>query len=419
MVECQIKGANSTILIDRRSLAPILKGPVILPTSSEFNATTVSIVEHIVPPAGSSSLPVIQTMIFVSKSTTDGVGGLLTMYEMLDRQLEEGEVLSHIGVVQIGHDQDVTREIFNSGEKGTLNIGVGRKGDSSKRYIVVHREGQERSKVFGSCNYKQQPNPETGECIDNPPDHFYLGLPLGLGEHSSRLLTCDSPCTDPTNSTCSKLQALCYEPFALSVYFWYLLMVALCLMCILCGCSLYFYRKLKQAQAEAMLMQMEARDIAEAQAASEGDRRNEEERANQRREQKETLERIKKLIRKNLEKIELKDLIAMRQQVGDTEEPSCGICIEEFKEETALPEDGEKEKQASTDLEIVKPPQCGHYYHRACILQWVDTNVDKMIRPDCPNCREPFGPTKPKEKNDHKNNAAVPEANDENIQNDD
>ena len=49
-----------------------------------------------------------------------------------------------------------------------------------------------------------------------------------------------------------------------------------------------------------------------------------------RRQQKETLERIKKLIRANLVKIDLETLKADRERVGDTEAPSCGICIDEF-----------------------------------------------------------------------------------------
>ena len=58
----------------------------------------------------------------------------------------------------------------------------------------------------------------------------------------------------------------------------------------------------------------------------------------------------------------------MREKVGDTEAPSCGNCIEEFKDESSAHESGDNEKQVTADMEIVKPPQCGHYYHRLCIL---------------------------------------------------
>ena len=66
-------------------------------------------------------------MIFISKSTKDGNTGLLTIYEMIDRLTEEGEMLSHVGVTQISHHDDIARSIFGSGQKGILNIGVGRR----------------------------------------------------------------------------------------------------------------------------------------------------------------------------------------------------------------------------------------------------------------------------------------------------
>lgn len=74
----------------------------------------------------------------------------------------------------------------------------------------------------------------------------------------------------------------------------------------------------------------------------------------------ETLERIKKLIRANLEKIDLSTLKADRERVGDTEIPSCGICIDEFSK----PECTDGQTAPNPDLEIVKPPQCSHYFHR-------------------------------------------------------
>ena len=60
VVECQVKGANSTILVDRYTLAPILKGPAVLPSSeSEYDSTQISILEHYSGPATGSNELVI------------------------------------------------------------------------------------------------------------------------------------------------------------------------------------------------------------------------------------------------------------------------------------------------------------------------------------------------------------------------
>jgi len=41
---------------------------------------------------------------------------------------------------------------------------------------------------------------------------------------------------------------------------------------------------------------------------------------------------------------------------------------------------------------IVKTPQCDHFFHKACILKWVKTKIDKIMHPDCPQCRALFKP---------------------------
>ena len=66
-------------------------------------------------------------MILISKTSEDGYTGLLTIYDMLDRITEQGEMLSHIGVIQLNHHDDIVREIFGSDQRGILNFGVGRR----------------------------------------------------------------------------------------------------------------------------------------------------------------------------------------------------------------------------------------------------------------------------------------------------
>lgn len=59
---------------------------------------------------------------------------------------------------------------------------------------------------------------------------------------------------------------------------------------------------------------------------------------------------------------------------------TCGICIEEFG--------GKNEDEK--EFPIVKMPQCPHYFHKHCIIEWIDTQINKLERPNCPSCREPF-----------------------------
>ena len=68
--------------------------------------------------------------------------------------------------------------------------------DAKKKHLVVNKNGNDRMRFFGSCSFMQHPSAETGECIDNPPDQFYLGFPLGLGDHSTKFVNCDTPCDD-------------------------------------------------------------------------------------------------------------------------------------------------------------------------------------------------------------------------------
>lgn len=70
---------------------------------------------------------------------------------------------------------------------------------------------------------------------------------------------------------------------------------------------------------------------------------------------KKSLERVKVLIRKNLVKRDLADLVKERQEAGDEEAPACGICIEEFGETVADARDEAVgvEEPPKADFEIV------------------------------------------------------------------
>ena len=63
LVECQVKGTNSTILLDRKTLSPIFKSPVSVatgPLGASFEATQIAILEHNVPQgAGKPGQPVL------------------------------------------------------------------------------------------------------------------------------------------------------------------------------------------------------------------------------------------------------------------------------------------------------------------------------------------------------------------------
>ena len=66
----------------------------------------------------------------------------------------------------------------------------------------------------------------------------------------------------------------------------------------------------------------------------------------------------------------------------DSLEPTCAICVDEFK-------NGDPENE---DHMITETPQCKHFFHKGCLLEWVRTKVDKLEKPDCPQCRAPFTP---------------------------
>ena len=66
---------------------------------------------------------------------------------------------------------------------------------------------------------------------------------------------------------------------------------------------------------------------------------------------------------------------------GPDKEDSCGICVESFDMKTK--EDG---------LKVKGLPQCEHYFHHDCIMEWVKKQVEKLQNPDCPLCRALFDP---------------------------
>ena len=59
-----------------------------------------------------------------------------------------------------------------------------------------------------------------------------------------------------------------------------------------------------------------------------------------------------------------------KAEQGDQHVPACGICIDEFEEIEVEKQEADQEADANpiSDLEIVKPPQCDHYFHRKCLL---------------------------------------------------
>ena len=95
-------------------------------------------------------------------------------------------------------------------------------------------------------------------------------------------------------------------------------------------------------------------------------------------------DRIKAYIRRQLKAFKFSEMSeeAKIEQMGDDQ--SCGICIDEFNLVTV----GIDEKV------IVKVPQCCHFFHEECLVEWVDIKIDKLMKPDCPACRSPFAPSK-------------------------
>ena len=62
---------------------------------------------------------------------------------------------------------------------------------------------------------------------------------------------------------------------------------------------------------------------------------------------------------------------------------ACGICIDEFA-------NGDERK----DEMMVAQTPCNHYFHKGCLLEWIKTKIDKLEKPDCPQCRTFFEPKK-------------------------
>ena len=65
-----------------------------------------------------------------------------------------------------------------------------------------------------------------------------------------------------------------------------------------------------------------------------------------------------------------------RQEANNEEEvPRCSICLESFKK--------------LTNGQVIQPGNCIHRFHKACILQWVNTSQDNNGRCSfCPYCKE-------------------------------
>jgi hypothetical protein len=66
--------------------------------------------------------------------------------------------------------------------------------------------------------------------------------------------------------------------------------------------------------------------------------------------------------------------------VADT----CGICIDEFHQAD----------ETNEDNYVAETPQCNHHFHKSCLMQWCQTKINKLQKPDCPSCRVLFEPEK-------------------------
>jgi len=64
--------------------------------------------------------------------------------------------------------------------------------------------------------------------------------------------------------------------------------------------------------------------------------------------------------------------------------PQCAICLEDFIEDE---EEGAAAKEVAPEVEILRTKTCNHYFHTACIKDWLGVNSV------CPLCRESLAKT--------------------------
>ena len=73
----------------------------------------------------------------------------------------------------------------------------------------------------------------------------------------------------------------------------------------------------------------------------------------------------------------------------DTKDTECSICLQGFFEEQhPIDIDINSSGIGSAMLKevtVMKTP-CNHYYHRDCLLSWIDVKLE------CPSCRSPLPP---------------------------
>lgn len=65
---------------------------------------------------------------------------------------------------------------------------------------------------------------------------------------------------------------------------------------------------------------------------------------------------------------------AKTEDLASLEDPRCAICLEPLRRH------------------VVRPPNCHHYFHRACLLKWIDhgQTPDDSRKLTCPVCSRPL-----------------------------